>query len=139
MNKIKRILLGGICQGLIMLVFSIIIHMIIFGRHWDAISFMRPFETWQVTFGMPISIIVFGILISWGFFKLYAGIPGAGIRKGLNYGLIIFLIFMPFVEFWNYFQLKIPFILTLAGILHYLLSFMVGGIVIAAIYGENKK
>jgi hypothetical protein len=50
--------------------------------------------------------------------------------------MILFVIFIPFIEVWSYLQFDIPFMVVIAGILAYLIDFTLGGIVIAAIYGK---
>ena len=134
-----RCVLGGIVQGVIMILLSFPIHGLIFGQWWDKVSLVRPMDRWQVVPGMAIATICWGILLSFGFAVLYKGIPGKGLKKGLLYGLILWLIFILFVEFWNYLQLNIPFMVVVAGILYYLITLPLGGLAIAAIYGKTLE
>jgi len=137
MNKTVRCILGGISSAVIMVIFSFLVHQIFFEKYWEMVTIARPMESWQVMPGFPIATVIWNILIACGFAILYKGIPGKGVRKGLNFGLILYIIFIPFMEIWNYLQLDIPFMAAAAGLLHYLITFPLGGIVIAAIYGKS--
>jgi hypothetical protein len=73
----------------------------VFERFYDAIPIMRSTEEWQVIPGMAIATIAWGLLASFGFAILYEGIPGTGLKKGPYYGLVLWMLFVPFVEVWN--------------------------------------
>ncbi len=112
-------------------------HGLAFGKWWDKVSIMRSLDSWQVIPGMAIATICWGIILSFGFAILYQGIPGRGLKKGFFYGLILWVLFVLFAEFWNFLQLDIPFMVVIAGLLHYLITLPLGGVVIAAFYGQT--
>ncbi len=135
--KAVRCITGGLAQSILMILLSYPIHVMIFGHWWDTVSLVRPVDSWQVIPGMALATICWGILLSLGFAVLYKGIPGKGLKKGFYYGLLLWLIFIWFVEFWNYLQLDIPFMVVIAGLLFYLITLPLGGVAIAAIYGQS--
>ena len=139
MNKTFRTILGGISAAIIMIVSMMLIHSILFEKYWDMVSMMRAMEEWPFTPWAPVAVILWNIFIAWFFAKFYKAIPGKGLKKGLNFGLLFFLLFAPFVELWNYLQFDIPFMVVIAGILCYLIAFPLGGVAIAAIYGKSLE
>ena len=122
-----------------MILFSYPVHRVLFEKYWDMVSITRPMDAWQVIPGMAIITIGFGILLSSGFSILHRSIPGTGLKKGMNYGLLIWLIFILFAEVWNYLQFDIPIQCVAAGLIHYFITLPLGGIAMAAISGESLK
>lgn len=133
----KKTILGGLVLGIITILTSISLNGTIFARFYDPIPIVRPIESWQVIPGMAIATLSWGILTSIGFKILYKGIPGVGFKKGLNYGLILWMIFIPFVELWNYLQYDIPFMVVIAGVIVWFIAMPLGGMAFAAIHGTT--
>ncbi len=89
---------------------------------------------WSYILSFVISVIF--VLV---FALLYKGLPGKGIKKGIYYGLIIWVIgafsgmvTMPF-------YMNIATVLVIYWILQALVINVLKGIVVAAIYKEKKK
>ncbi|MEW6419524.1 MAG: hypothetical protein AB1480_15650 [Nitrospirota bacterium] len=92
-----------------------------------------------LAYRMPLADIFSGLMISLGFALLYKGIPGAGLMKGLTFGLIIWLITRFAGELFWYVMSPVPFMLVVAGWLHGLIVSALGGIVLAAFYGKTLE
>jgi hypothetical protein len=78
-------------------------------------------------------------MIALAYAVLYKGIPGTGIKKGLIFGLILWLINRLAGELFFYTMSPIPFMLVVAGWIHGLIVGALGGIILAAIYGKSLE
>jgi hypothetical protein len=138
--KILRWVLAGIAVGVISEIFGWLIYGCIF-HDYCALSehIWRPMDDpcWKI--GMPLTDILNGLMIALGYAIFYKGIPGEGLRKGLNYGVVVWLISRFAGEIFFYVMIPIHRILIFAGWLHGILTLCLGGIVIAAIYGKSLE
>jgi len=131
-----RCILGGLASSLIMIVTSTIVHGFLFRQYWDSVAFMRPTDAWPFMPGVPISTIIWNIVIAWFFLKFHKSIPSRGFKKGIIYGFYLCILFVFFVELWNFLQFTLPFMTVIAGILTYIIALPLGGGVISVIYGK---
>ena len=93
---------------------------------------------WRI--GMPLADIFSGLMIALGYALLYKGIPGAtNLKKGLMFGFIVWFMTRLTGELFWYSMSPIPFILVIAGWIHGILVLLLGGLVIAAIYGKSLE
>ncbi|MDO9034338.1 MAG: hypothetical protein Q7U51_03960 [Methanoregula sp.] len=71
------------------------------------------------------------LLYSTVFHILRTGIPGAGIRKGINYGILMFLLsgFPSMLGMWMLINLPAKFFI--AGLVFGIIHYLVGGVIIA--------
>lgn len=138
--KILRGILGGVAFGIIGEIFGYLIYGVLFAK-WSeqASQLWRPMESLHWRIGMPLADIFSGLMISLGYALLYKGIPGAGLMKGLTFGLILWLITRFAGELFWYVMSPIPFMLVVAGWLHGLIVSVLGGVVIAAVYGKTLE
>ena len=138
--KVVRGILGGIAFGIISQVFGFLIYGMLF-MQWtlEANRVWRPMDSpfWQI--GVSLADILSGLTIALAFALLYKGIPGSGLRKGLAFGLILWLITRFAGELFFYAMTPIPFMLVVAGWLHGLIVLPLGGMAMAAIYGKSLK
>ncbi len=134
-----RIILGGLSAGLSMITISSFIHGFVFNNIWKKVDFLRPIDEWPFIPGAAIITILWNIGLSFIFYRLYSILPGKGFKKGINFGLIIFTVFIPFVELWCYIQFDMPFMAAVAGMLCYLIVLPLGGIIMNAILGKRLK
>lgn len=138
--KILRGILGGIAYGVIGEIFGFLIYGVLFMKWIDQTSQLwRPMDGLHMRVGMPLTDIFSGIMIALGFALLYRGIPGEGIKKGLIFGLILWLITRLAGELFFYSMSPIPFMLVVAGWLHGLLVMSLGGMAIAAVFGKSLE
>lgn len=138
--KVVRGILGGFAFGIIGEIFGWLVYGILFMR-WslEAEQLWRPMESLHWRIGMPLADIFSGMMVALVYAILYKGIPGAGIKKGLVFGLLLWLITRFAGELFYYAMSPIPFMLVIAGWLHGLIVGTLGGITIAAIYGKSLE
>jgi hypothetical protein len=138
MKKLGRILVSGLAYGIIAQVVGGLIYGGIFMKWTQEASFMwRPMDSLLWKIGMPLSSLLEGILVAIGYTILYKGIPGQGIKKGLTFGFILWLIYSLGGELSWYCMSPLPVMLVFAGWLYGLLVYGIGGIVISLIYGKT--
>ncbi len=138
--KVLRGIIGGVVVGLIGEFFGFLIYGVIFNK-WVVMtmSLWRPMDSLYWRIGMPLVDIFNGLMLALGYALLYKGIPGTGLKKGLVYGLIIWLITRVAGELFMYVMLPLPFELVVAGWIHGIISLLLGGLVLAAIYGRSLE
>ncbi len=138
--KILRGILGGVAFGVIGEIFGWLIYAVLFVKWTTQVSQLwRPMDSTYWRVGMPLADIFSGLMIALGYAILYKGIPGTGIKKGLIFGLILWLITRVGGELFFYAMSPIPFMLVVAGWIHGLIVGALGGIVLAAIYGKSLE
>ena len=138
--KILRGILSGIAFGIIGEIFGFIIYGVLFMK-WISESHQvwRPMESMHMRIGMPLADIFGGLMVALAFAILYKGIPGTGIKKGLIFGLILWLITRLAGELFFYVMSPIPFMLVIAGWIHGLIVGAIGGMAVAVIYGKSLE
>ena len=138
--KILRGILGGIAFGIIGEIFGWVIYGLLFMKWTVQVSQLwRPMDSLHWRIGMPLADIFSGLMISLGYALLYKGIPGTGLKKGLVFGLIVWLIMRFAGELFWYTMSPIPFMLVIAGWIHGLVVSLLGGLILAAIYGKSLE
>jgi len=138
--KILRGILGGIAFGIIGEIFGWLIYGVLFMKWTTQVSQLwRPMDSLHWRLGMPLADIFSGLMIALGYALLYRGIPGTGIKKGLIFGFILWLMTRVGGELFFYAMSPIPFMLVVAGWIHGLIVGTLGGIVLAAIYGKSLE
>jgi hypothetical protein len=138
--KILRGILGGIAFGLIGEIIGWFIYGVLFMKWTMQVGQLwRPMDSLHWRIGMPLADIFGGLMVSLAFAILYRGIPGTGIKKGLAFGLILWLITRLAGELFFYVMSPIPFTLVVAGWIQGFIVGALGGMVIAAIYGKSLE
>jgi hypothetical protein len=138
--KVIRGILAGISFGIISEAFGWLIYGLLFAKWGEQASHLsRPMEslTWRI--GMPLADIINGLMIALAFALLYKGIPGTGLKKGLVFGLILWLIVGLAGQLFWYTMSPIPFMLLVAGWLQILIAMSLGGLAVSAIYGKSLE
>lgn len=138
--KVLRGFLSGVAFGIIGEIFGWVVYGVLFMK-WtaEAHQVFRPMDSLHMRIGMPLADIFTGLMVALAYAILYKGIPCTGIRKGLIFGLILWLITRFAGELFFYVMSPIPFMLVIAGWLHGLIAGAIGGIAIAAIYGKSLE
>jgi hypothetical protein len=138
--KVLRGILAGIAFGIIGEVSGFFIYAVLFVK-WteEASQLWRPMESLHWRIGMPLADIFSGLMVALAYAILYKGIPGTGIKRGLIFGLILWLITRLAGELFFYAMSPIPFMLVVAGWIHGLIVGVLGGSAIAAIYGKSLE
>ncbi len=138
--KVLRGILGGVAFGIIGEIFGFLIYGVIFMKWTDeAHQVWRPMESLHIRIGMPLADIFSGLMVALAYAILYKGIPNAGLKRGLIFGLILWLITRFAGEMFFYVMSPIPFMLVIAGWIHGLIQMSLGGVIIAAIYGKSLE
>jgi len=138
--KLLRGILGGVAFGMIGEIFGWLIYGWLFMKWTMQVSQLwRPMDSLHWRAGMPLADIFSGLMIALAYAVLYNGIPGTGIKKGLIFGLILWLINRLAGELFFYTMSPIPFMLVVAGWIHGLIVGALGGIILAAIYGKSLE
>lgn len=138
--KILRGILAGISFGIIEEIFGWLIYGVLFVQ-WvnEASNVWRPMDDPAMRIGMPLVDILSGLAMAFGFAILFKGIPGTGIKKGIFFGLILWLITRFAGELFFYVMSPIPFMIVIAGWIHGLFVAVLGGAALAAIYGKSLE
>lgn len=127
MNKYIKIIIGGLIQSVVLILFSLLIHGYFFHSLWDSVEFMRDTNSWPFMPGAPISTTIWCIIISWFYSVFKVSIPSKGFKKGMIYGFYLCILFVFFVEVWTYLQFELSFLAVIAGILTYIIALPIGG------------
>ncbi|RLG70914.1 MAG: hypothetical protein DRO11_05430 [Methanobacteriota archaeon] len=93
---------------------------------------MEPLTNWLV--GMWIITIIIGIIFGLVYGRIQHGIPGQGAKKGLYYGLILWLVGMVPGMMITLHTMAVPNILVAAWTIQNLVAYPLAGITISKIY-----
>ncbi|MEK9165345.1 MAG: hypothetical protein AAB525_00605 [Patescibacteria group bacterium] len=140
----KKIMLAGSAAGIVHIIFGTLTC----GWLFKGIYLIEPTNVWKFTgqsgfSGSQIAImtignIVIGVILAGAYAWLKAGIPGAGIKKGLNYGLALWLVGTLPGMFSTYMFMTVATAVVLYWIVIGLVNYLILGVIIAKIYKENK-
>ncbi len=138
--KIFRGILAGVSFGIIGEIFGWLVYGVLFMQYVNEVQHIwRPMESSFMRIGMPLVDILSGLTVAFAFAILFKGIPGSGIKKGINFGLILWLITRFAGELFFYVMSPVPFIIVVAGWIHGLFVAVLGGAAVAAIYGKSLE
>ncbi|KAF5425008.1 MAG: hypothetical protein C5S44_00775 [Candidatus Methanocomedens sp.] len=129
----KKGLISGIIAGIVMLIIGSAFMMIPGVTEWYTEKFpemMAPTAMSIMTVGVVLGGIIMGLVYS----VIYSAIPGEGARKGLNYGIMVWLLaglmwpimIMGFA----------PAYLWIAELINGLIMYSIAGALLAIIYGK---
>jgi len=139
-SRVKPIIIGGI-------LFAIASQIILMGEVIATMDiYMMPeyFPVWSTLMmpdmGPPPAIFyVISISVSLGLAFLYSaiygilqnGIPGMGLRRGLNYGILLFLVSSLPAILGMWMLINLPAKFFIAGLVFGFVHYLVGGVIIA--------
>ena len=129
----KKGLISGIIAGIVMLIIGSAFMMIPGVTEWYTVTFpemMAPTAMSIMTVGVVLGGIIMGLVYS----VINSAIPGEGARKGVNYGIMVWLLagltwpimIMGFA----------PAYLWIAELINGLITYSIAGAVLAIIYGK---
>ncbi len=136
--NIKNTVLGGVAMVTPLLLLSPVFNVLLFGKWVDTVEFSRHFGDWLFFPGMLLITLVFGMCLSISYQILYVAVPGNGIKNGFNYGLLVWLMFSPFAEVFNYCLYQLPLMVVVSGLIHNLISLPLGGLLMGKVCGGRK-
>ncbi len=136
--KILRGILAGISFGIIGEIFGWLIYGVLFIQ-WvnESANVWRPMDDPTMRIWMPVVDILGGFAVAFVYAILFKGIPGTGVKKGIFFGLILWLVTRFVGELFFYVMSPIPFMIVIAGWIHGLFVAVLGGAAVAAIYGKS--
>lgn len=134
-----RLLLASTTFTAVLITFSYVINQVVLGEAHTYYDFFRPDNDFRVMPGLLITSFIWSIFIGIAYLKFNDNFKGQHpFFKGGKFGLSVFLFFILFQELFYYQFIKFEFIIIFGSILHYLLTFLVGGGLIGVIL-EKKK
>jgi hypothetical protein len=136
-SRITRCISAGLSIGVADIIISYIIFVIIFGKWMDTISFARPENSLFLLYGLPCTALYTGLMLSICYAVFYNGIPGEGIKKGLNFALLIWIATSVNREFFDYFVYPVPFMTVIAALVQGFTLHIAGGVLLPVIYGKS--
>ena len=129
----KKGLISGIIAGIVMLIIGSAFMMIPGVTEWYTEKFpemMAPTAMSIMTVGVVLSGIIMGLVYS----IINSAIPGEGARKGLNYGIMVWLLAG---LTWPIMMMGFaPAYLWIAELINGLITYSIVGAVLAIIYGK---
>jgi len=134
----KKAVIAGVLAAVVSFIFS----WLTCGWLFNWVYALPPIEVWKpiTSTNMAFSALTtlfFGIVLALVYALLYKGLPIKGLKKGLLYGFIVWLVgTLPGMASTYSFTVIAPGVViywTLIGLVHYLLL----GLVIAAIYKKG--
>lgn len=141
----KKVAIAGIVAGIVHIIFGTLTC----GWLFKGVYLIPPTNVWkfigqsgftgsQIAV-MTIGNIVIGIILAGVYAWLFHGIPGAGIKKGLNYGVVLWLVGILPGMFATYMFMTVATTVVLYWIAIGLVNYLIVGAVIAKIYKESQK
>lgn len=139
--NIKKIVFTGMIIGIVSNIYGIItcrwlfkwVYLIDSPNIWK-ISMLTGNTSWLISMGM-IRILI-SIITTLGFAILYKGLPFKGAKKGIVYGLLIWLIGLLPSRILLYLSMNLSAAIIIYWILNELVSYMLLGVVIGILYEE---
>jgi len=129
----KKGLISGIIAGIVMLIIGSAFMMIPGVTEWYTVTFpemMAPTAMSIMTVGVVLGGIIMGLVYS----VINSAIPGEGARKGLNYGIMVWLLAG---LTWPIMMMGFaPAYLWIAELINGLITYSIVGAVLAIIYGK---
>ena len=138
--KTVRGIIAGVVFGIINQLFGGLFYGLLFNK-WVMMSasLWRPMESPLMQWGMLLVNVLSGLLIALVFAVIYRGIPGTGLKKGIVYGFLLWLITRLAGELFMYVLMPYSFMLVVAGWLQGICGMLLGGALIAIIYGKSLE
>ena len=129
----KKGVISGIIAGIVMLIIGSAFMMIPGVTEWYTVTFPEMVAPTAMSI-MTVGVVLGGIFMGLVYSVINSAIPGEGARKGLNYGIMVWLLagltwpimIMGFA----------PAYLWIAELINGLITYSIAGAVLAIIYGK---
>ena len=135
--KWKKIVVSGIAAGIVILVIGNLIGFLFAVDYTTTPQLWKPM-TGNWWYNMIVLDFVEGILYAAVFSILFNSIPGKGWRKGLNYGLILWVVATVPGMLMTYFTMAVPDSIVASWTFGGLISLVIAGSVISIIQNKIK-
>lgn len=139
--KIKKGALAGVAAGITLIIVSTILFFAL--SSWTLSLYqasaavwkpMEPLSRWVG--GLYAWLMIEGIILGIAYSVIHVAIPGSGLRKGLNYGALLWiLVTIPGMAM-TYLFFAVPNALILDWLAEGLVSYLIAGAVLAKVYDK---
>jgi len=130
----KKGVISGIIAGIVMLLIGLVFMMIPFTpglTQWYSVTFPEMSSPMAMSI-MMAGIVVIGIFMGLVYSVIHSAIPGEGARKGVNYGIMVWLLAG---LMWPIMMMGFaPAYMWITELINGLITYSIAGAVIAIIY-----
>ena len=137
MANIRKILIVGIITGIIF----IILDMLVAIATMPVLSSFADLPIWKTPPDIMAGIVfdlINGLILVGVYSVLYNAIPGEGIKKGLNYGIIVGLFRVVMMSFSVIVMYNVPLILVFTNLITGFVEVVILCMILAVIYEKLK-
>jgi hypothetical protein len=137
---IKKVIISGLVAGLAILMILIVgmVSGIISSPNYTSTPTLWKEMTGNWWYQITAWDFIEGILYAAVFSILFNGIPGSGWRKGLNYGIILWLVATVPAMALIYLTMTVPDTIVVSWLISGLVSLAIAGITISIVYEKIK-
>ena len=129
----KKGVISGIIAGIVMLIIGSAFMMIPGVTEWYTVTFPEMVAPTAMSI-MTVGIVLIGIFMGLVYSVINSAIPGEGARKGVNYGIMVWLLAG---LFWPIMMMGFaPAYVWITELINGLITYSIAGAVIAIIYGK---
>ncbi|MBU1752560.1 hypothetical protein KKG56_01680 [bacterium] len=132
-KNVLRWLLASVLFFVIAQVVAIGVYGGLFPNYYEGYVAFRPMSSLHFRFGLPLMGLIQAMVISLLYAVFYKGIPGAGILKGVVFGLLLWLMTGCGIVI-TYCTTVMPF--PVPCLVQTIISMIIGGVVISAVYAK---
>ena len=130
----KKGVISGIIAGIVMLIIGSAFMMIPGVTEWYTVTFPEIMVSPMAMSIMTVGVVLIGIFMGLIYSVINSAIPGEGARKGLNYGIMVWLLAG---LTWPIMMVGFaPAYLWIAELINGLITYSIAGAVLAIIYGK---
>ncbi|MFQ5975074.1 MAG: hypothetical protein ACE5J5_01985 [Candidatus Hydrothermarchaeales archaeon] len=128
----KKGLISGVIAGILMLVVGSVLMIAGGATEWYSLTFPTTMSSPGGMYSMTVSVLVMGIIMGMIYSVINSAIPGEGTRKGVNYGIMVWLLagLMWPIMMLGFAPVSIVIIEMITGLINY----SVAGAVLVVIY-----
>ncbi len=133
--NVKRFVWASIAVFVAFEIIDTVVHMVILRKTYEALApIWRP-EMTSLSWIFPVCALIMAFLFVYIFIK---GYENKGIMEGVRYGIIIGLFISIPYGFCSYAMYPLPFSLCLQWFIYSMITYIIGGIIAAAIYQSKR-
>lgn len=133
----KKGIIAGIVTGVVIFVIGMVMGILLGVDYTKTPQLWKPM-TGNWTYYMIVVDIIEGIIYGLVFGIVMNSVPGNGWKKGLNYGLILWLVATAPGMMMTYFTMAVPDMIVASWLFGGLISLVIAGPLIAIIYNKLK-
>ncbi len=130
----KKGVISGIVAGIVMLIIGSAYMMIPGVTEWYTVTFPELMVSPMAMSIMTVGVVLGGIIMGLVYSVINSAIPGEGARKGVNYGIMVWLLAG---LIWPIMMMGFaPAHLWIGELINGLIMYSIAGVVLAIIYGK---